>query len=57
MPETTYPKLVHLDDRGWEIIMSGPNRFRLISDFGNFGYIGCFGSKNAAIHYMNREFL
>lgn len=52
-----FPRIVFMHAWGWEVIMSSPTRFRLISDYHNFGYIGAFASKEAAINYMNAEFL
>jgi hypothetical protein len=52
-----FPMLVFRHAWGWEVIQCGPKRFRLVSDYGHFGYIGCFSSKDAAVSYMNNEFL
>jgi hypothetical protein len=61
MPENPnrgrFPRVVFEHTFGWRVIADASNRFRLVSDFGNFGYIATFGTMDAAISYMNKEFL
>lgn len=56
--ERPFPKLCFLHGWGWEVIESSPGRFRLIAgDWRPLGYIATFKSKDAAVDYMNAEFL
>lgn len=48
-------KVVFQHAWGWQVLQSGGKAFRLHCQ--KFGYIGTFGSCEAAISYMNNEFL
>lgn len=53
-----FPKLCFHHGWGWEVIQCGPSRFRLIGgDWRPYGCIATFTTKDAAIEYMNAEFL
>lgn len=50
-----YPKTVFVHAYGWTVEQTGPHSFKLIDR--SVGYIATFGTKEAAITYMNQEFL
>ena len=53
--EGPYPRLVFRHRMDWEVIMCAADRFRLICD--QRGFLGTFTNLEAAITYMNLEFL
>lgn len=50
-----YPKTVFRHAFGWFVEQTAPHAFKLID--GSAGYIATFGTRDAAINYMNLEFL
>lgn len=51
-----WPRYVFEHHQGWDVIKSGPRRYRLSWE-GRFGYIAAFTTLDVAIDYMNNEFL